>query len=46
VDAGRLAQFLVAGLEGSILLSKVIKDITVMERCVEEMKQHLAHYGT
>ena len=46
VDAGRLAQFLVAGLEGSILLSKVTKDITVMERCVEEMKQHLAHYGT
>ena len=46
VDSGRLAQFLVAGLEGSILLSKVTKDITVMERCVEEMKQHLAHYGT
>ncbi len=46
VDAARLAQFLVAGLEGSILLSKVTKDITVMERCVEEMKQHLAHYGT
>jgi TetR/AcrR family transcriptional repressor of nem operon len=46
LDAVRLAQFLVAGLEGSILLSKVTKDITVMERCVEEMKQHLAHYGT
>ena len=46
LDAARLAQFLVAGLEGSILLSKVTKDITVMERCVEEMKQHLAHYGT
>ena len=46
VDAARLAQFLVAGLEGSILLSKVTKDITVMERCVEEMKQHLTHYGT
>lgn len=46
VDAVRLAQFLVAGLEGSILLSKVTKDITVMERCVEELKQHLAHYGT
>jgi len=46
VDAGRLAQFLVAGLEGSILLSKVTKDITVMERCVEELKRHLTLYGT
>ncbi len=46
VDASRVAQFLVAGLEGSILLSKVTKDITVMERCVEELKQHLTLYGT
>ncbi len=46
VDASRVAQFLVAGLEGSILLSKVAKDITVMERCVEERKRHLTLYGT
>lgn len=46
MDASRVAQFLVAGLEGSILLSKVTKDITVMERCVEELKQHLTLYGT
>jgi len=46
VDASRVAQFLVAGLEGSILLSKVTKDITVMERCVEELKRHLTLYGT
>ncbi len=46
VDASRVAQFLVAGLEGSILLSKVAKDITVMERCVEELKRHLTLYGT
>jgi TetR/AcrR family transcriptional repressor of nem operon len=45
-DASRLAQFLVAGLEGAILLSKVTKDITIMERCVEELKQHLTLYGT
>jgi TetR/AcrR family transcriptional repressor of nem operon len=45
-DAPRLAQFLVAGLEGAILLSKVTKDITVMEKCVEELKQHLTHYRT
>ena len=46
VDASRVAQFLVAGLEGSILLSKVTKDITIMERCVEELKRHLTLYGT
>ncbi len=46
VDAPRLAQFLVAGLEGAILLSKVAKDITVMERCVEELKTHLTFYRT
>jgi TetR/AcrR family transcriptional repressor of nem operon len=43
-DAARIAQFLVAGLEGAILLSKVTRDITVMERCVEELKEHLALY--
>lgn len=43
-DAGRLAQFLVAGLEGAMLLSKVARDITVMERCVEELKGHLTQY--
>jgi TetR/AcrR family transcriptional repressor of nem operon len=46
VDAPRLAQFLVAGLEGAILLSKVTRDITVMERCVEELKEHLTLYRT
>ena len=46
VDASRVAQFLVAGLEGAILLGKVTKDITIMERCVEELKRHLTLYGT
>ena len=46
MDASCVAQFLVAGLEGAILLSKVNKDITVMERCVEELKRHLTLYGT
>jgi len=45
-DVSRLAQFLVAGLEGAMLLSKVSKDITVMERCVEELVQHLTLYET
>jgi TetR/AcrR family transcriptional repressor of nem operon len=39
-----VAQFLVASLEGAMLLSKVTKDIGVMEQCVAEMKHHLALY--
>ena len=39
-----VAHFLVAGLEGAILMSKVTKDITVIERCVDELKQHLTLY--
>jgi len=45
-DAGRLAQFLVASLEGAILMTKVTKEIQVMETCVCELKAHLAHYAT
>jgi TetR/AcrR family transcriptional regulator, transcriptional repressor for nem operon len=41
-----VAQFLVAALEGAILLTKVTKDILVMEKCVEELKQHLILYTT
>jgi TetR/AcrR family transcriptional repressor of nem operon len=43
-EPSTLAQFLVAALEGAILLTKVTKDIAIMERCVEELKQHLALY--
>jgi TetR/AcrR family transcriptional repressor of nem operon len=43
-DPGRLAAFLVAGLEGAILLTKVEKDIGVMEACVGELRRHLAFY--
>jgi hypothetical protein len=35
---------LVAGLEGAILLSKVSKDIGVMEQCVTELKRYLTLY--
>jgi TetR/AcrR family transcriptional repressor of nem operon len=41
-DAG--ARFLVASLEGAILLSKLTKDIGVMEQCVGELKRYLAAY--
>ena len=43
-DPDRLARFLVAGLEGAILMTKVQKDIRVLETCVEELRRHLALY--
>src|SRR5881396_2730830 len=39
-----VAGFLVASLEGAILLTKLTKDITVMEQCVAEMKRYLSIY--
>jgi TetR/AcrR family transcriptional repressor of nem operon len=39
-----VAQFLVAGLEGAILLTKVSKDIGVMEQCVSEIDRYLTLY--
>ena len=42
VEPDVLARFLVAGIEGAILLTKVQKDIRVMEDCVAELRRHLA----
>jgi TetR/AcrR family transcriptional repressor of nem operon len=39
-----VAHFLVASLEGAILMAKLTKDIRVMEQCVEELKRYLAMY--
>jgi TetR/AcrR family transcriptional repressor of nem operon len=39
-----VAHFLVASLEGAMLLTKLTKDIAVMDRCVEEMNHYLALY--
>ncbi|MGH7389115.1 MAG: TetR/AcrR family transcriptional regulator [Candidatus Rokuibacteriota bacterium] len=39
-----VAHFLVASLEGAILMTKVSKDIRVMEQCVDEMHRYLALY--
>jgi TetR/AcrR family transcriptional regulator, transcriptional repressor for nem operon len=36
-----VARFVVASLEGAILLAKVSKDIHVMEQCVSELKRYL-----
>jgi TetR/AcrR family transcriptional repressor of nem operon len=39
-----VAHFLVAALEGAMLMTKLTKDIGVMEQCVHEMKRYLALY--
>ncbi len=39
-----VAHFLVASLEGAILMTKVSKDIAVMEQCVDELRRYLAVY--
>lgn len=39
-----LAQFLVASVEGGILLTKVKKDIGVLENCFKELKRHIRMY--
>ena len=44
-DPSAAAQFLVASLEGAFLMSKVTRDIGVMESCVEELKRHLTLYA-
>jgi TetR/AcrR family transcriptional repressor of nem operon len=43
-DPDGVAQFIVAALEGAILLTKVTKDIAVMEQCVGHLKRHLTLY--
>ena len=43
-DPEGIAQFIVAALEGGMLLTKVSKDISVMERCVAHLEQHLTLY--
>jgi len=44
LDPAGAAQFLVAALEGAILMTKVTRDISVMEQCVTELKHHLTLY--
>lgn len=39
-----LSRFLIASLEGAILLTKVKKEIGVMEQCIEELRAHLDLY--
>lgn len=43
---GAVAHFLVASLEGAMLLTKLTRDIAVMEECVAELGRYLALYET
>lgn len=44
VDLPALAQFVIASVEGAILLAKVKKDVAILERCFEELKKHIWMY--
>ena len=44
VDLPALAQFIIASVEGAILLAKVKKDISILERCFEELKKYIWIY--
>jgi TetR/AcrR family transcriptional repressor of nem operon len=44
VNPESLAHFLVASFEGAILLTKVTKEIGVMEQCARELRRHLDFY--
>ena len=44
LDPTRLAQFIIAGVQGGILLAKVKKEIKVLENCFKELKNHNRMY--
>jgi hypothetical protein len=41
----QMAKFLVASVEGAILLSKLTRDPDVMQRCVSELDRYVALYA-
>jgi TetR/AcrR family transcriptional repressor of nem operon len=43
-DLLALAQFVIASVEGAILLAKVKKDSTILERCFNELKRYIRTY--
>jgi TetR/AcrR family transcriptional regulator, transcriptional repressor for nem operon len=42
VDAARLARFVIAALEGGMLMTRVARDVTVMEGIGEDLKRFIA----
>ncbi|MGH7378281.1 MAG: TetR family transcriptional regulator C-terminal domain-containing protein, partial [Candidatus Methylomirabilales bacterium] len=45
-DPARLSRFLLAGIEGAVLLAKVRKDAGVLADCFDELKAHLRAWTT
>lgn len=45
-DPARLSQFLLAGIQGAILLAKARKDAGVLADCFDELKAHLQAWTT
>jgi TetR/AcrR family transcriptional regulator, transcriptional repressor for nem operon len=46
LDVAGAAGFVIASLEGAILMAKVTRDIAVLEKSVAELKQYLTLYTT
>lgn len=44
MDPTALAPFVIASVEGAILLTKVKKDISILEHCFQELKKHIRMY--
>jgi len=40
----RIADFIFAGVEGAILVTKVRKDLAILEGCLDELKQYVRGY--
>ena len=40
----RMADFILAGVEGAILVTKVRKDLAILEGCFDELKQYVRGY--
>ncbi len=45
VNVLALAQFIIAAVEGAILLAKVEKDVAILEQCFAELKNHIRMYA-
>jgi hypothetical protein len=43
-DTLRLAHFIIAGLEGALMLGKLHRDVELMTSVIDELKAHLAQY--
>ena len=44
VQLDRIADFIFAGVEGAILVTKVRKDLGVLKGCLDELKQYVRRY--